>query len=141
MKSPTFYKNSWHYLIAHKIAGYSPYDDAGKNICTYTKYVIGGIIALSVIGAGIAAAGFLFFNLIFGIIFSLIYGAWIMTPIAEATLIMGTIIGTFLALLKLFKMRRERLMSTENRNRQDGFVKHAYKSWKEKFCLRIEFTE
>jgi ABC-type multidrug transport system permease subunit len=143
MKSLTFNKNSWHYLIASMV-GYAPYEYGNgheRNICTYSKYVVGGIIVLLVMGAGIAGFGFLFFQVFFGIVFSLIYGMWLMSATGEAALILTGFFGSIALLGLAWLAHKRRLERDRFHIRPDGFVKNAYKSWKEKFCLKIEFTE
>ena len=146
MKSLTFSKNSWHYYLA-KLAYDKPYDevlsDVCPDICTYMRYVALGLFILLGMGVVIAAAGFILSHVILGIIFSLFYGVLMFTPEAIAALLLGTILGVGFLSHKLFKMRQEKLLSTEYRNRirHDGFAKNAYKSWKEKFCVKVEFRE
>jgi len=65
-----------------------------------------------------------------------------LTPenLGNAIIVIGiTSAGTGIA--ALIKWNGDRKMSTEYRNRPDSFVKHAYKSWKEKYCVQIEFKD
>lgn len=152
MKTLTFDKNSWHFLIATKIAGYTApfeytYNDGTTavhgdpgDICTYSKHVMGGMFLLTLSGLAIAGASWVVVHMLLGVWFSLMLGTFFVSEVGIAgfivTILAGIIVGV--------KWRSDRKMSTEYRNRlvkPDGFVKHAYKSWKEKFCLSINFVD
>ena len=149
MKALTFNKTSWHFRLA-KMAGYKvPYYDEywrearGDNadICTYSKHVMGGLLALAGTGIVIAIIGFLLSHILLGIYFSLKLGMWFFSDVAVGTMLVIGICSVSFGIVSIFTWNNDRKRSTEYRNRPDGFVKHAYKSWKEKFCVKINFVD
>lgn len=142
MKAVNLNKNSWHYYIAQKLGSYRPqeYVNDTRNhktdICTYTSFVLKGFFLLFVMGIAIAFVGFLFWNVLFGIIFSIIYGTIIFTDIAIAIFMFLLAVIISATLFVGITMIKSKLENTES----DGFIKTAYKSWKEKFCVKINFT-
>ena len=153
MKTLTFNVNSWHFLLATKVANYrvpsvSKYSDGefytygdSADICTYSKHVMGGALLLTIAAALIGLVGFLLAHVLIGVWFSFILGTWFFSSWAEATMIITLVVVASFVMAFLFKWYIERKRSTEYRNRPDGFVKHAYRSWKEKFCVKINFVE
>lgn len=142
MKSLTFNKSSWHYTMAHA-AGFEPGNDNQGDICEYTKAVLKCSLAALFCAAVFAGVSFLLVHLILGIAFSLWYGVWMMTVWGEAT-IMVLVIGTFVVTLFfgvewLIKWNRNRKYNKEDK--PDGFIKHAYRSWKEKYCVQVTFKD
>ena len=133
----TFNTDSLHYKLA-LLGGLNKYDGY-SNICKYTRQVLLGVLA-TLFGALIVAfMGTVVFNMIFGIIFSIIYGTIILTEAAIAgfiVLVAGAIWFSIWTLLN-YNENRER---SNKPKKPDGFVKHAYKSWKEQYCVNIEFT-
>ena len=136
MQALTFNKNSWHHAIA-KFGGFNSWSD--QDLCTYTRKFTRGLFGAFLIGLVIAFLGFGMSHLIFGIIFSIMAGTWVTTEF-------GTVFGMVLLALALFigigasvdKYRD----SHENKPRKpDGFVKNAYKGWKEKFCIKINIQD
>lgn len=146
MKALTFNKNSWHYLLATKMAHYRPYDREhgyGDNtdICTYSRHVMGGLLLLTLAAAGIAFAGFIASHILLGVWFSIMLGTWFFSDWAIGAMIVIGVCSVAFGGAALIAWNRDRRMSTEYRNRPDGFVKHAYKSWKEKYCVQINFKD
>ncbi len=159
MKSLTFNKSSWHYLLATKIGNYDPprkyedsdelYGDSG-DICTYTRHVLLGALLLTLVGVIIACVGFALWHFIFGIIFSLLCGCYMFSDLGTIVLVVGSIfalsVGFFKSVKAIGEWNYNRKMDKRKNyvNRPpkpDGFMKHAYKSWKGKFCVQIEFKE
>lgn len=151
MKALTFNTNSWHFLLATKVASYrvpsvSKYSDGefytygdSADICTYSRHVMGGLLLLTLAGVAIAGAGFIVSHFLLGIWFSIMLGTWFFSDWAVGAMIVfgigGFIIGTKVVIDWLYNRRMN------SRTKPDGFVKHAYKSWKEKFCVQIEFKD
>ena len=156
MKTLTFNKNSWHFLLASKVANYTaPYEytyDDGEvkvlgdsgDICTYSKHVMGGLLILTISAALIACVGLVLAHVVLGIWFSVMLGTFFFTELGIAGLSVAILAGLFFSAKTYLDRRADRLLSTEYRNRvvkPDGFVKCAYRSWKEKFCLSINFVD
>lgn len=149
MKNLTFNKNSWHFWLATRIADYHPphkFDDDDKfygdsgDICTYTKYVLGAIVLSTIciiLGIAITALiGTLLSHLMLGIIFSLITGTFFFTEIGVASLIVA--FSWCLYGLIIWISNRKII---ESKNKSDGFIQHAFRSWKHKFCVQINFVD
>jgi hypothetical protein len=135
----TFNTNSLHYQLA-LLGGLSKYND-DSNICEYTRHVLFGSLFAIVIGLIIAFIGMVLSHMLFAIGFSLVYGILIFTDPAIAGFI-TTSIGLFwFGMWKLTESAKEhRRNAPDEPKKPDGFVKHAYKSWKEKYCVKVEFT-
>ena len=136
MKTLQFDKNSWHYTIA-KFGGFNGWSD--HDLCTYTHKFMKGLFFSAIIGIFIAIVGFGLSNLVFGIIFSIIAGTWVTTEV-------GNVFGLILLLLSLFVavgVSAEKYMESRKLRlrKPDGFVKNAYKGWKEKFCIKINIQD
>ena len=68
----------------------------------------------------------------------------LLAAVGIAGLSLAILAGLFFSAKTYLDRRADRLLSTEYRNRvvkPDGFVKYAYRSWKEKFCLSINFVD
>lgn len=162
MKSLNFNKKSWHYYLAtnfgNYIAPYSYDDDATLygdkgDICTYIRYVFKGLCGAFFLGFLIFALGNLFFETIFSIGFSFYYGVDLFSVVGA----IGTIATSFSLICviiwylvgKSLDWRADRRYARQHASnnmislipKPDGFIKHAYKSWKQKFCVQITFTE
>jgi len=149
MKTLTFNKDSWHFQIATRIAGYNaPYSYPGEDhvygdnadICTYSKYVVSGLLLLMITGALLAGVGYILAHVLLGVWFSIVLGKFFFTEIGIIGLIV--LIGIVIAFgVKLLNdWRYSQRMKAEYRDGPDGFMKHAYKSWKGKYCLKINFV-
>lgn len=142
-------RNSWHYRIATKMAAYRPewdYETGADvdDICRYRRHVIGGLFLILLAAVGIAVVGFLLTQFLFGVVFSLLYGAWLFTPAAEAVMLVGGVIvigvSLFMGLNKAGEMYHEYKYNKKREAKPDGFVKQAYNSWKEKYCVKVTFV-
>jgi hypothetical protein len=151
MKALNFKTNSWHYYIAKNLAHYDPRCD-NTDICTYLRHVMGGSIFLCVLFTLGSLVAFAFINMFFGIGFSLWYGHWIFTELGEVMFIITSLaslgIGLYFIYLagwKWFDKRndvyQDLVHSGKLPPKPDSFVKHAYKSWKEKYCVQIAFSD
>jgi hypothetical protein len=78
----------------------------------------------------------------FGLIFSWIAGVWIMSFAGEVTLFIIIVLTALFGIFTATEFVRIKLEARRERraNKPDGFIKHAYKSWKEKHCSRIKFV-
>ena len=143
-------------MLASKVANYTaPYEytyDDGEvivfgdsgDICTYSRHVMGGLLILTIIAALIACVGLVLAHVVLGIWFSVMLGTFFFTELGIAGLAILILTGLFFSAKTYLDRRADRLLSTEYRNRvvkPDGFVKYAYRSWKEKFCLSINFVD
>ena len=128
MQTLTFDKRSWHYAIA-KFGGFDGWED--QDLCTYTGKFTRGLFGAFLLGLVIALVGFGLAHFVFGVIFSIIAGAFVMSEI-------GIVFGTALLLIALFVVIGFATEKYKNQTRKpDGFIKNAYKGWKEKYCIKI----
>lgn len=136
MTSLTFNNRSWHYTIA-KFGGFSVWED--QDLCTYTrKFMLGllkGTLISVLTGIFIAVFGYVFFSILFGVGFSIYYAAWIFTDVAISGIILilvlclGIVVFSTICFFDNCKLKN------------DGFIKHAYDGWKNKFCVKIDITD
>lgn len=132
MKALKLNKDSWHYKLAHmydKDIGY------GTDICAYTRTLIASFCLLVFVCCimGMLAGSFLFmiggwiayflgYELHGAVIpFTFIYGV--------SAVIIGIVWG------KAFYEERQ----WSQPKKEPGFIRTAYHSWKDKFCMKVEF--
>jgi len=142
MKTLVLNKNSWHYRIASQVSSYDC-DGDDHNICAYTKDVMIGLFILSIVGILIGMIGFVAWHIIFGIIFSIMYGVWMFSAFAEATMVMLSIFGFGYSVKRGIERLNEWKWSKTNPayERPDNFITNAYRSLKGKYCVPIIFRE
>jgi len=161
MKELNLNKNSLHFKIAAMV-GYIPRtkhvdrsgdeDYCGNNpdICTYINFVFRGIIVLLLCGIVIAFFGHILAHMFLGIIYSFIMGEWFFTDMGEAAIIIfGSIsagVCIFFGTKKYTEWSYNRRIEKRKADKdveevKDSFIKHAYLSWKGKYCVNIKFTE
>jgi hypothetical protein len=135
MESLKIKKDSWHYKLAKFGArhGYVPYS---SDICSYTKHVIWGLLL-----------GFMAFLAIFTFICGIgntlaflaaisVYGIWLEPDWpAQVILILSISVGLFLLVFLIYPIVDNIVNSDYN---TDKFVPSAYRSFKNKFCIKVE---
>lgn len=142
MKSIVLDKNSSHYWLARK-AGFqlNPYEEYNNHdICTYTKYVLGGLLVVLILLAGFAVVSAAVIHMIMGFAFSIYFGTFLMTEIG----VVGLLTSGVLALLFVVVYAKNRYdnykWNKTYKKSEPGFISIAYRSWKDKFCTRITFV-
>jgi hypothetical protein len=142
MKTLTFNRKSWHYQFADK-GGYWPRQDLEGNyvgdICEYTVAVIKFFLVFIMLAAVGTLVAIPIVHMLFGIIFSLWYGVFLMTEVGMvgvALTVAMLCVGLMLWSIMAWQDRKQRLV-----NGNDSFMSNAYRSWKEKYCVKITFTE
>ena len=145
MKPLVLSKNSWHYKLVTRVTTYGRYGIKG-DICEYVRCLLGSILVISVITVLSIAVLDPFVHMILGIGFSVWMGTWFFTDLGILGLIITFVAGLVFVIRWLveaferrsYNRRKERLYGEP---KPDGFIKSAYKSWKGKYCLKIEFAE
>jgi hypothetical protein len=148
MKPIQINKNSWHY----KIVNFPHDNDEPKDLCSYLRNFVSGVFLITcvmclssiVIGMVIqpVIALFVYFQTGYAEIFS--------TPTVVSGLMLIALFsaGSIWYAYDLYTQRKEKqrwddykhgLPLAPTFNKPDGFIKLAYKSFKEKTCLFIEF--
>ena len=154
MKALNFNKNSWHYRLVSKLELYeAPHQkdiwgdgelytvgDSG-DICTYSKRVIFALFLVSIIIAAIILSLTIAVHTLLGIYFSLLANEWIFTEFGNVGMILSiatiSMIGIYVAVEDLDDYYKRK--SNKKSNKPDSFMKNAYRSWKNKFCIPIDF--
>jgi hypothetical protein len=146
MKTLKFNTGSLHYKLANMGSTYDPPD----NICSYTWAVVRGLFWSSVIA--LFGTGFLALTAETGVglYFAYLTGSMeILTELAKAGLIVWIalsivfLIGT---VAYLFAQRAERIrlklraQGLYEKPKADNFIANGYRSFKEKFCVQLEFV-
>ena len=145
MKPLVLSKNSWHYKLVTRMTTYGRYDTDG-NICEYVKCLLGSMLIILIISILFTIVAIPFVHMIMGIGFSIWMGTWFFTDIGAAGVAITCVIAAGVSVHKIltnidrwrYNRHRERFYGEP---KPDGFLKSAYKSWKGKYCLKIEFTE
>lgn len=152
MKTFTFDINSWHYKLASSF-GYDP-DFKKNDICAYLRKVALGMIITPVIATCIGIIGWLLLTMmvqmVLGPWFYFMYGlpleddvitSWVI--VAFSLIIVGTPI-----LYTVWRTKREiarqnasRSDTINHKKKPDSFLILAYRSYKDKFCAKLAFTE
>lgn len=144
MKSVTFNRKSWHFWLATKVADYS---EESEDFCAYVRSVLFGAAMIFLMASFVAfclyAIGREFHSLYtcviagwFGIQAVCSYGDFEKAALGVESVIGGFMLIAFLA-IKYVNWRDER--KYKNRDKEPGFVKIAYRNFKEKTCKKVEF--
>lgn len=140
MKTLTFNKTSWHYIIA-AFGGFNEWKD--QDLCTYTRRFMLGILKAALFGVLIAGAGFVLAHILLGIAFSIYYGTMLFSLVAEFAILVIYVLSLGLggAICCLYVGTKIHDYANRDSNKEDNFIKHAYKGWKEKYCVRITIRD
>lgn len=142
MKEFEINTKSLHYRLATVYGGYDSYY-RGSDICSYTRHIMMGLLGILCLIILLSFLSFALFDIVVGTIFSIIAGMFIMGPIGQILLIIMTaIIITFLlaGMVSVIKNKYYEYKNKKNSAPEpDGFIKTAYKSWKDKYCIKVKF--
>lgn len=147
MKPFVFNKDSWHYWLATELTSFSKYKTE-SNICEYTRAVLKGAFWATV---GLAVA----LGLIYWVVITLVW--WVVVFQhgffdEPAPIVLSAIVGIFAfsagvseGVPRLWKKARRKLYDSRQAKREkvktDNFITEAYRSWKEKTCVRVTLVE
>lgn len=138
MKTLQFSEKSWHYRF---IKHYTKNEDYElDNICSYTRCFFQATMVVLLLLILVTFASFCATQVLVGVAFSLWYGMWIFSEVAAFTMVIIAAFATAIGILLLGHKIKE---MNEDRRRSgvpDSFVVNAYKSWKDKFCARVEIV-
>lgn len=134
----TINKKSWHYWLASKWGKFSPHVVSEQNICAYTRYVIGGLIGLILV----SVLGSLFAYLAICAVVDL---AWLVHHFKMSTYISGPgiaflVAASLVAVIFIFGSALAWLTSMEVKDVSPTFVVKAYRSFKDKTCVRLNIV-
>jgi len=135
----TLNRKSWHYWIASNLGDIE--DDEITNICTYLRHIIKGLFVGTI--AGLFASLLTFFLTTaayhyLGVLLGIVHrdatkyeqvggGIFIVTAIVAAIILIAVKVQNFMEYAKTEK--------------DVGFVRTAYRSFKEKTCILINFKD
>lgn len=129
MKTFELKKKSWHYWLAN-FGGERVYTHT--DICAYIRYVMYGTFFLMLVAAFLATlSGATLFAI--GNLFSWLFLGYQLHDITQV--IFGILVGFS---LMIAVMAAKAHYNVNVRDSEPGFVRLAYRSWKDKFCARIE---
>lgn len=130
----TLKTKSWHYRLASSYGTLSKYDDV-TDICYYTRQVIKGFFLAVFMTAILSIVGICVIDMFMGIGFSIAYGVMLMQIPGLIAISMISVISILFA----FAFTADKVHEY-NRNKQPGFVGTAYRSWKDKFCVKVKLV-
>jgi hypothetical protein len=131
--------NSWHY----KLAKFGKYDAhyGDHDICAYMRRVLFGlfgVIVLTVIGICFAGSSCFYIGLTFYALYKLIFGI-ALDPVDWVLIGLPTAVGISNAIPVIIRrlQRKRSYFPTP----EPGFVKTAYRSWKDKYCVKLKIVD
>ena len=125
---------SWHYRLATAYGSLSTYAET-TDICDYTRQVLKGVFIAVFMTAIISVAALCVIDMLMGIGFSIAYGVMLMNPPGLIALILIIALGIIFSIAFAADKMNETV-----RNTQPGFVRTAYRSWKDKFCVKVKLV-
>ena len=138
-------KKSWHYAVA--MFG-TPYIVDHVDICTYSGMVFKGVLAIIATILVIPVIILSMFDAPISFVLMLITGHTIPFISIMTCSIGGVLYGMLLIrmVFLLINMALDRYRSYRNngfqkQDKKDSFLKNAYRSYKDKYCVKISFTE
>lgn len=154
MKSTKLNVNSWHYKLASNF-GYDP-DFKDHDICAYTRRVVLGLVLsafIFVLSVGVVyLISTVVVNMVLGPIFYFMYGVipdpscfigWILVAsgIVLSLFMLGTAYFRDLYDARRAARKERKLLNAEDPDYSPDFLSRAYAAYKNKFCMRLEFTD
>lgn len=125
-------RNSWHFKIVKMT------NDFPEDICEYRRSFLSSCFLLAFVGCLSGVGLWVMSNMVIGFIFALLYGAWILNDVAIigsiAILSFGVIFGAPVLWTYIKRLR------VDKGKKQPGPVTLAYRSWKEKHCVKVEIV-
>jgi len=144
MKPIKINKNTWHYQVATKYT----YRDIHfvESICEYNRRVFMGLAAICLIILASSLALLILLSPIFYTVLHLIYGLEFDSDSTESALIVAGI-GFYMGILGIYiahllterEYKKVYEMPENGIERKDSYIKSAWKSFKDKVCVKVEF--
>lgn len=142
MKALKFRRDSWHFKLALrggvKISEFSPITD----MCHYVRSVLWGLFLTILLCIAVIAVTAFEGNFLGELIAAVVGWSWNSWGILAGC---GAVIHVIVAVLFLigligflYTRHQEKLYPYGKPQKPDGFIKHAYKGWKEKYCAQVE---
>ena len=108
------------------------------DICSYTRKILTGLLMVLFVFFVITVIANLSVQFMFGVMFSIMYWSWIFSPVAEAILFVialgSAVAGIYFGIGYIGTLGKK---IKHSKTVNDGFIGHAYKSWKHKYCVPV----
>ncbi len=138
-----FSKDSWHYKVA-KFGTLRTYGDE-TDMCHYVRSFIWGVTKGLVVGVIIGALASLVLAcegaFIGSFIAAVMTGVWAFEGFAVGGVIINSIalaLAAFITIGYKYEQYREANPKKRKPPKPDGFVKNAYRGWKDKYCAKVK---
>ena len=128
MKPIEISTDSWHYRLISK------YDFPDTEICGYTKQLIMFLIVTAMLVVLLMVFVYMTGDAIAWLIACIVNQQLI--PIGEPAIGFFAVVIFFLIPYTISRVQLKRLSEGKT---EPSFISQAYRSWKEKYCVRIEF--
>ena len=129
-------RNSWHYKLVNLLTSYLDTDH--PDICGYRSALLMSFVWILLILICATLTMDVVCDTLIGLSFSLFYGQWMLSVMAQVTIMMAMAI-----IAGAFSVYMLRWLSTKRTSPKadPGFVRQAFRSWKDKYCSRIEIVD
>lgn len=150
MKPITLNKDSWHYKLAAKLQMYNSWDTT-TDLCSYTRTIFlaavtvlgGAAVLLSVVGVGLLLVGdtLALWAAVATVGLNVAPSplAFVGTIGAAGVIVYYTLNGMEKAYTQ-YTLKRNGKELDPYKSRSDGFIRKAYRSFKEKTCVKVVFV-
>lgn len=148
MKTFTFKKKSWHYWLATITEPNVEYWKT-RDLCSYIRRVIGGLLVVSL---GLCLGLLLFMGIGLPVITAIVGDIMMLfhlprlsefwlteLKVGNGVLIVVSLVITLKYLWKRYCTSKRDLDDLTTEPTPDGFIKLAYKSFKDKVCYAVDF--
>ena len=134
MKTLQFNRNSWHFKLVNTLFGYSVYEI--PDICSYTRAVLFSLFLVTLFAILIAFGVFLIGDFLGYLIASILNFTFIEPENAAIVVMMLLFISSIFGIGYLIGKFSSRTLEKVS----DSFIAESYKSFKGKYCAKIEFV-
>jgi membrane-bound ClpP family serine protease len=111
------------------------------DICTYTRYVLVGLLVVLILLFGFAVISAAVIHIVMGIAFSIYFDAFLMTEVGVIGLLTSMVLVVCFAFGYAKHLYDEYKWKRTYRKSEPGFISVVYKSWKDRFCTRVTFVD
>lgn len=137
MKTLTFNTKSLHYRVAK--FGLGSYNDPSEDICSYVTEVALGTLKLSLAFMSGAVLATMSAKLIVEVVLSVAFSIYYSTYLSTTESFIGLCIIS-ICLIGLVVTRISAIHRNRSQNKPDSFIRSAYRSVKNKYCVKIKFV-
>jgi hypothetical protein len=140
-------RKSWHFWLASKFGDYCYSEPEYQNVCTYTRCFLKGLIVFIISTILTVFMGAIFLGLplfALGWLIGYMFGFFSLfdpkSRLADTVFsgfllsLMWIVFGIIFGIVKFWKNGKKFAAV-----KQPSFLKVAYRSWKDKYCIKVEF--